>query len=220
MLNKNYYKLTDPRQEHRSDNIALEWDDTGMLPPSQNSAVLDKLKEAVDDYISELQNEKLSKDTSPKHVNINNVLPKIRNLFNDELAKDTPPKQVETITHLMQEAIPTPPALSWNTHPIFGDTIKFLKRFKEEIDKFPQDYTKASTIPLYLSNVNRNLGRSEFLASMVSTSQKDERINNILDKLQKISTNCSKISNSDDKFNKEIKESFVEINTILKNIIE
>ncbi len=220
LLNKNYYKLTDPRQERRSDNIALEWDDAGMLPPSQNSAVLDKLKEAVDDYISELQNEKLSKDTSPKQVNIDNVLPKIRNLFNDELAKDTPPKQVETITHLMQEAIPTPPALSWNTHPIFGDTIKFLKRFKEEIDKFPQDYTKASTIPLYLSNVNRNLGRSEFLASMVSTSQKDERINNILDKLQKISTNCSKISNSDDKFNKEIKESFVEINTILKNIIE
>ena len=46
----------------------------------------------------------------------------------------------------MQEAIPTPPALSWNTHPIFGDIIKFLKRFKEEIDKFPQDYTKASTL--------------------------------------------------------------------------
>ncbi|MCC8418452.1 MAG: hypothetical protein LN590_02355 [Rickettsia endosymbiont of Glossina mortisans submortisans] len=55
---------------------------------------------------------------------------------------------------------------------------------------------------------------------MVSTSQKDERINYILDKLQKVSTNCSKISNSDDKFNKEIKESFVEINTTLKNIIE
>ena len=99
LLNKNYYKLTDPRQERRSDNIALEWDNTGMLPPSQNSAVLDKLKEAVNDYISELQNEKLSKDTSPKQVNIDNVLPKIRNLFNDELAKDTPPKQVETITH-------------------------------------------------------------------------------------------------------------------------
>ncbi|HJD54480.1 MAG TPA: hypothetical protein LFW11_03870 [Rickettsia endosymbiont of Proechinophthirus fluctus] len=49
----------------------------------------------------------------------------------------------------MQETIPTPPALSWNTHPIFDDTIKFLKRFKEEIDKFPQDYTKVSTIPLY-----------------------------------------------------------------------
>ncbi len=62
MLNKNYYKLTDPREERRSDNIALEWDYTGMLPPSQNSAVLDKLKEAVDDYISELQNEKLSID--------------------------------------------------------------------------------------------------------------------------------------------------------------
>ncbi|MCC8461700.1 MAG: hypothetical protein LN546_00565 [Rickettsia endosymbiont of Ecitomorpha arachnoides] len=100
LLNKNYYKLTDPREERRSDNISLEWDDTGMLttdtdlewddtgmlPPSQNSAVLDKLKEAVDDYISELQNEKLSIDTSPKHVNIDNVLPKIRNLFNDELA--------------------------------------------------------------------------------------------------------------------------------------
>ncbi|AFC74711.1 hypothetical protein RPATATE_1122 [Rickettsia parkeri str. Tate's Hell] len=28
---------------------------------------------------------------------------------------------------------------------------------------------------------------------MVSTSQQDERINDILDKLQKISTNCSKI---------------------------
>ncbi|MEG8230100.1 hypothetical protein O6R16_03330 [Candidatus Rickettsia tasmanensis] len=55
---------------------------------------------------------------------------------------------------------------------------------------------------------------------MVSTSQQDERINDILDKLQKISTNCSKISNNDDKFNKEIKESFVEINTTLKNIIE
>ena len=289
LLNKNYYKLTDPREERRSDNIALEWDDTGMLPPSQNSAVLDKLKETVDDYISELQNEKLSidtspkqvnidnvlpkirtlfndelaKDTSPKHINIDNVLPKIRNLFNDELAKDTSPKQVNidnvlpkirtlfndelakdtsprhvNIDNVLpkirtlfndelakdtspkQEAIPTPPALSWNTHPIFGDTIKFLKRFKEEIDKFPQDYTKASTIPLYLSNVNRNLGRSEFLASMVSTSQKDERINDILDKLQKISTNCSKISNSNDKFNKEIKESFVEINTTLKNIIE
>ncbi|QQV74986.1 hypothetical protein H6P87_00529 [Rickettsia tillamookensis] len=206
------------------------------LPPSQNSAVLDKLKEAVDDYISELQNEKLSKDTSPKHVNIDNVLPKIRTLFNDELAKDTSPKHVNIDNVLpkirilfndelakdtspMQEAIPAPPALSWNTHPIFGDTIKFLKRFKEEIDKFPQD-SKASTIPLYLSNVNRNLGRSEFLASMVSTSQKDVRINDILDKLQKISTNCSKISNSDDKFNKEIKESFVEINTTLKNIIE
>ena len=93
------------------------------MPPSQNSAVLDKLKEAVDDYISELQNEKLSKDTFPK--------------------------QVEAITHPMQEAIPIPPALSWNTHPIFEDTIKFLKRFTEEIDKFPQDYTKASTIPLY-----------------------------------------------------------------------
>lgn len=26
----------------------LEWDDTGMLPPAQNSAVSDKLKEAVD----------------------------------------------------------------------------------------------------------------------------------------------------------------------------
>ncbi|KJV95702.1 hypothetical protein RPAAT24_1403 [Rickettsia parkeri str. AT len=64
----------------------LEWDDTGILPPAQNSAVSDKLKEAVDDYISELQNEKLSKDTSPK--------------------------QVEAITHPMQEAIPTPLALS------------------------------------------------------------------------------------------------------------
>ncbi len=289
LLNKNYYKLIDPREERRSDDIALEWDDTGMLPPSQNSAVLDKFKKAVDDYISELQNEKLSIDTSPKQVNIDNVLPKIRNLFNDELAKDTSPKHVNIDNVLpkirtlfndelakdtslkqvnidnvlpkirtlfndelakdtspkhvnidnvlpkirtlfndelaidtspMKEAIPTPPALSWNTHPIFGDTIKFLKRFKEEIDKFPQDYTTASTIPLYLSNVNRNLGRSEFLASMVSTSQKDERINDILDKLQKISTNCSKISNSDDKFNKEIKESFVEINTTLKNIIE
>ncbi|MFQ3887068.1 MAG: hypothetical protein AB8U88_00295 [Rickettsia conorii subsp. raoultii] len=74
-----------------------------MLPPSQNSAVLDKLKEAVDDYISELQNEKLSKDTFPK--------------------------QVEAITHPMQETIPTTPALSWNTHPIFEDTInnKVLK---------------------------------------------------------------------------------------------
>ncbi len=29
----------------------LEWDDTGMLPPSPNSAVLDKLKEAADLYI-------------------------------------------------------------------------------------------------------------------------------------------------------------------------
>ncbi|AAL03054.1 hypothetical protein [Rickettsia conorii] len=100
LLNKNYYKLTDPREERRSDNIALEqddtgmlttdtdleWDDTGILPPAQNSAVSDKLKEAVDDYISELQNEKLSKDTSPK--------------------------QVEAITHPMQEAIPTPLALS------------------------------------------------------------------------------------------------------------
>ncbi|WP_261763541.1 hypothetical protein [Rickettsia parkeri] len=99
-VNKNYYKLTDPREERRSDNIALEqddtgmlttdtdleWDDTGILPPAQNSAVSDKLKEAVDDYISELQNEKLSKDTSPK--------------------------QVEAITHPMQEAIPTPLALS------------------------------------------------------------------------------------------------------------
>jgi|GEM_PF-4415964 len=69
ILNKNYYKLTDPREERRSDNVALEWDDTGMLttdtdlewddtgmlPPSQNSAVLDKLKEAVDGYISELE---------------------------------------------------------------------------------------------------------------------------------------------------------------------
>ncbi|ABV74856.1 hypothetical protein A1C_02805 [Rickettsia akari str. Hartford] len=55
---------------------------------------------------------------------------------------------------------------------------------------------------------------------MVLTSQKDERMNDILDKLQKISTNCSKISNSDDKFHKKIKESFVEINTTLKNIIE
>ncbi|ALA61715.1 hypothetical protein AL573_03200 [Rickettsia amblyommatis] len=87
LLNKNYYKLTDPREERRSDHIALERDDTGMLPPSQNSAVLDKLKEAVDDYISELQNEKLYNDTFPK--------------------------QVEAITHPMQEAIPTPPALSW-----------------------------------------------------------------------------------------------------------
>ncbi|MGL4226083.1 MAG: hypothetical protein ACRCRR_00390, partial [Rickettsia sp.] len=94
ILHKNYYKLTDPREERRSDNVALEWDDTGMLPPSQNSAVLDKLKEAVDGYISELQNEKLSKATSPKQVNIDNVLPKIRNLFNDELSKDTSPKQV------------------------------------------------------------------------------------------------------------------------------
>ncbi|MFV9929827.1 MAG: hypothetical protein AB8U82_02730 [Rickettsia endosymbiont of Haemaphysalis japonica] len=62
-----------------------------MLPPAPNSVVSDKLKEAVDDYISELQNEKLSKDTSLK--------------------------QVEAITHPMQEdpmqeAIPTPPALS------------------------------------------------------------------------------------------------------------
>ncbi|AFB26151.1 MULTISPECIES: hypothetical protein [spotted fever group] len=55
---------------------------------------------------------------------------------------------------------------------------------------------------------------------MVSTSQQDERINDIVDKLQKISTNCSKISNNDDKFNKEIKASFVEINTTLKNIME
>nr|WP_016926186.1 hypothetical protein [Rickettsia conorii] len=31
LLNKNYYKLTDPREERRSDNIALEQDDTGML---------------------------------------------------------------------------------------------------------------------------------------------------------------------------------------------
>ncbi|WP_232279071.1 hypothetical protein [Rickettsia akari] len=31
LLNKNYYKLTDPREERRSDNIALEWDDPGML---------------------------------------------------------------------------------------------------------------------------------------------------------------------------------------------
>ena len=29
----------------------LEWDDTGMLPPSPNSDVLDKLKEAADLYI-------------------------------------------------------------------------------------------------------------------------------------------------------------------------
>ncbi|BBJ31638.1 hypothetical protein RAS_07470 [Rickettsia asiatica] len=139
LLNKNYYKLTDPRTEHRThtlnrddtsldiiDDNSLEWDDEGMPAPFQKSYgagnVLNRLKEAVDDYISELQNEKLSKDISPK--------------------------QVEAITHPMQEAIPTPPALSWNTHPIFGDTIKFLKRFKEEIDKFPQDYTKASTIPL------------------------------------------------------------------------
>ncbi|WP_392506341.1 hypothetical protein ACE5D9_00875 [Rickettsia sp. 2024-CO-Wats] len=59
---------------------------TEMLPPAPNSTVSDKLKEAVDDYISELQNEKLSKDTSPK--------------------------QVEAITHPIQAAIPTPPALS------------------------------------------------------------------------------------------------------------
>lgn len=112
ILNKNYYKLTDPREERRSDNIALEWDDTGMLttdtdlewddtgmlPPSQNSAVLDKLKEAVDGYISELQNEKLSKETSPKQVNIDNVLPKIRSLFNDELSKDTSPKYTKQST--------------------------------------------------------------------------------------------------------------------------
>ncbi|MCZ6913356.1 MAG: hypothetical protein O7C59_01825 [Rickettsia endosymbiont of Ixodes persulcatus] len=46
-----------------------------------------RLKEAVDDYISELQNEKLSQETFPKQVNIDNVLPKIRHLFNDELSK-------------------------------------------------------------------------------------------------------------------------------------
>ena len=78
MLNKNYYKLTDLRKEHRThtlrddtsldimDDNYLKWDDKCMPFPVQKSYgagnVLGRLKEAVDDYISELQNEKRSKE--------------------------------------------------------------------------------------------------------------------------------------------------------------
>lgn len=72
ILNKNYYKLTDPRDEERtypsnhknlSSDIVfdneLEWDDSGMPAAFQKSYgsgnVLDRLKTAVDDYIFELK---------------------------------------------------------------------------------------------------------------------------------------------------------------------